>query len=163
MTIDPAVRNDLLRDLLTHAYQCLSFVVSWLYSQLAYRGQVGNVYFNVDNISQAHGCLYVRRNAASAYQNRIHFRVDNVRALDRRAVSGDAILAVISAALLEGLQPARVVLHGAEVQFYERAFELSHQDTRQEGYPRSLYPTRVATPAEAGRCIDPSSIIFRSP
>ncbi len=163
MTVDPTTRPDYLRTLLTRGYEMLVYVASYLYSLLAYQGQVGNVYLNVDHIGQAHGRLIVRRSIASAYQSTICFRVDNPRALDPQHITGATIQRIISAALLEGLRPVHVVINGKQVHYYDRAFEIARQDVVEGQYGRAYFPQRVATPEEAGRVFNPSSIIFRSP
>jgi hypothetical protein len=163
MTIDPNTNRDHLREWITYLYAAIARLCSGLFSLIAYRGQPGHVYFNVDHIDHAHGMLEVRRSAASGNQAKVYFRVDNRRALDRSRVSGRTIQKILSAALLEGLQPIRVVLEGERVRYYDRAFEIARQDVRERDFGHAFFPQRIVSPAEAGLVLDPTNIVFRSP
>lgn len=116
------------------------------------KGPMGAVGFNVDRIN-AHGLLEVRSNSASGGHTLIAFAVSNPAAMQRKRLTGRTVMAIMTAAMIEGYDPIRIIIDGRELNLYGRSVALAANDLRSRPAGTSFCPQRVATPAEAGQCL----------
>jgi len=113
---------------------------------------VGDIYFNVAR-DEAHGMLEVRRNAASGGHSFISFRVGRPYQVDPRRISGRAIQAIMTHAMLEGYDPVRLTIMGKEVNTYRKVVRIVQQDIREHEFGQTYFPQRIVSPADAGLCL----------